>query len=54
MPKDVVDGESFTVFSIDSLPQYEKHYLQIYLDNCACKIENKQTRDYFDDNIFED
>ena len=47
--------EYFTVTSIDSLLVYKnKYYQQIYLDNCAYKIENKQMADYLDDNIFED
>ena len=52
-----VEGECeyFTVTSIDSLLVYKnKYYQQIYLDNCAYKIENKQMADYLDDNIFED
>ena len=30
-----------------------KHYLQVYLDNCAYKIGKTQMIDYFDDNLFE-
>ena len=30
-----------------------KYYLLLYLDNCAYKIVNKQTIDYFDDRLFE-
>ena len=53
MPED--DIECFTVISIDSLLVNEsKYYLQVYLDNCAYKIANKQMVDYLDDNVFED
>ena len=52
VPEDDVECESFTVISIDSLLIYEnKYYLQIYLDNCAYEIVNKQMTDYLD-NIF--
>ena len=45
----------FTVISIDSLFVYDnKHFVQVYLDNCAYKIVNKQMTDYLDDNLFED
>ena len=41
--------------SFDSLLVYEnKYYLEIYLDNCAYKIANKQMSDHLDDNLFED
>ena len=30
-----------------------KYYLQVYLDNCAYKIANKQMKDYLNDNLFE-
>ena len=49
----VPECESFTVISIDSLLVYvNKYYLQVYLDNCACKILNKQMTDYLDENFF--
>ena len=55
VPEDDIECESFTVISIDSLLVYEnKYYLQVYLDNCAYKIVNKQMTDYLDENIFED
>ena len=55
MSEEYIDCESFTVISIDSLIVYEnKYYLQMYLDNCAYKIPNKQMTDYFDENRFED
>ena len=55
MAEDGIECESFTVISIDSLLVYEnKYYLQVYLDNCAYKISNKQVADYFHDNLFED
>ena len=38
-----VECESFTVISIDSLLAYENKYsLQVYLDNCAYKVTNRQ------------
>ena len=55
VPEDDIECESFTVISIDSLLVYEnKYYSQVYLDNCAYKIINKQLTDYLDENIFED
>ena len=37
-----IECESFKLVSVDSLVLYEsKYYLQVYLDNCACKIWNK-------------
>ena len=43
----------FTAVSIDSLLIYEnKYYLQVYLDNCAYKIVNKQMTGYLDENFF--
>ena len=55
VPEDDIERESFTVISIDSLLLYdEKYYLQVFLDNCAYKIVNKQMTDYLDENLFED
>ena len=55
MPEDDIECESFTVISIDSLLLYEIiYYLQIYLDNCAYKVVNKQMVDYLHENLFED
>ena len=55
MPEDDIECELLTVISIDSLLVYEnKYYLQVYLDNCAHEIGNKQMTDYFDENHFED
>ena len=55
VPEDDIECESFTVISIDSLLVYEsKYYLQVYLDNCAYKLLNKQRTDYLDENLFED
>ena len=55
VPEDDIECESFTVISIFSLHVHEnKYYLQVYLDNCAYKIANKQMTDYIDENIFED
>ena len=58
VPEDDKECESFTVISIDSLLVYDKkYYLQVYLDNCAYKINcavNKQMTDYLGENLFED
>ena len=55
MPEEGIECESFTVNSIDSLLVYNNKYdLQVYLDNCAYKIVNKQMTDYLDENLFED
>ena len=52
MPDNDIECISFTVISIDSLLAYEnKYYLQVYLDNCAYKIVNKQKTDYLDEKI---
>ena len=54
MPEDDIECESFPVISIDSLLVYEhKYYLQVYLENCACKIVDKQMMDYLGENTFE-
>ena len=55
VPEDYIECKRLTVNSIDSLLVYEnKYYLQVYLDNYAYKIVNKQMTDYFDENVFED
>ena len=55
VPEDVIEFESFTIISVDSLLVYErKCYLQVYLDNCAYKIVNKQIPAYLDESLFED
>ena len=55
VPEDDIECESFTVISIDSLLVYnKKFFLQVYLNNCAYKIVNKQMTDYLDENLFED
>ena len=49
MPENGVKCDFFTFISIDSLFVYEsKYYMQIYLDNCASKIVDKQTIYYLD------
>ena len=46
VPEKNIECESFTAISIDSLLVYdEKYCLQVYLDNCAYKIVNKQMTD---------
>ena len=50
----IVDFESFTAISINSLlVSYSKFYLQVYLDNCAYKIVDRQMIDYHDGNLLE-
>ena len=40
---------------IDSLLVCEnKYYLEVYLDNCAYKIVNKQMTDYLDETFLEE
>ena len=56
MPEDGVEYESFihSIISADSLLLYKnKYYLQVYLDNCAYTIVDKQMTDYMDENLFE-
>ena len=54
MPEYDKQCESSTVNSIDSvLVCGNKYQLEVYLDNCAFKIANKQTTDYLEDNLFE-
>ena len=55
MPEDDIESESFIVISIDSLLVYDKkYYLQVYLNNCAYTIVNKQMTDYLDENVSKD
>ena len=55
VPKDDIESKSFEFNCIDSLLVYEnKYYLQVYLDNCANKIVNKQMTDCLDHSLFED
>ena len=55
VPEDDIGYKSFTVISIDSLLVCaKKYYLQVYLNNCAYKIVNKQLTDYPVQNLFED
>ena len=53
VPEGDIECESFTVISIYSLLVCDKkYYLQVYLDNYAYKIVNKQMADYLDGNLF--
>ena len=53
--EDDIECEYFTVISIDSFLVYDKkYYMQVYLDNCAYEIVNKQMADYLDENLIED
>ena len=50
VPENDKECEYFTVISIDFLLVYDtKYYLQVYLDNCAYTIANKQMTDYLDE-----
>ena len=41
-----IECESFTMVSVDSLPVYKNiYFIQLYLDNCAYKIETNQMKD---------
>ena len=52
--EDHIEYESFAAISIDALFVYKtKCYLQVYLDNCAYKIIEKQMINYLDENPFE-
>ena len=52
--ENVIECESFTVIFIDSLLIYnEKYYLQVFSDNCASKIVNKQMTDYLNEIFFD-
>ena len=43
VPRHDIECKCFTVISTDSLIGYQnKYYLQVYLDNCAYKLGNKQ------------
>ena len=54
VPEDDIKCESFTVISFDSLLVCKNKYLQVYLNNCAYKVVNKQMTDYLDEYLFED
>ena len=55
VPEDNKEMRTFQVISIVFLYVYEiEYYLQVYLDNWAYKITNKQMTDYLGDNLFED
>ena len=54
MPEHLAEFETFTVIYIASFLFYENQfYLQLYEDNCANKIVDKEMIDCFDDNILE-
>ena len=54
VPEDGVECGSFTIIFIDSLLNCDsKYYQQVYLDNCAYKIVDKQMIFYLDDSLFE-
>ena len=49
MPEDNIECESFWSFTC----MQNKYYLQVYWDNCAYKIIDKQMIDYLNENRFE-
>ena len=54
VPKNGVECQSFTVIFFYSLFVYDNtFYLQVYLNNCAYKIVDKQMIDYLEDNLSE-
>ena len=54
VPEHDIKCKSFTAISIDSLLiQKKRYYLQVYLDNCAYKLVDKQIIDYLGNNLFE-
>ena len=51
--EDGAECETFIIILLDSLLVYEnKDYLQIYLDNCASKVLDKQLVDNHGDHLF--
>ena len=53
VPENSIECVSLTVISIDFSFVYDStYYLQIYLDNCAYEIVDKQMADYINDNLF--
>ena len=55
MPEYDIECESSTVISTNSLLVYEnKYYLQVYLDDWACKIATKQVKVYLNEIFFKD
>ena len=49
VPGDNTECESFTVLFVDSLLVHDmKYYLQVFLENCAYIIVDKQMTDYLD------
>ena len=55
VPGDNMECKISTVISTDFLLVYQsKYYLQVYLDNCAYRIIDKEMINYLDENLFED
>ena len=53
MPEDKIECGSFTVISIGYLFVYKnKYHLQLYLDNYAYKVANRQITDFLGNNLF--
>ena len=53
MPQDDIEWESFMHYYWFFTCIQNKYYLQIYLDNFAYEVIEKQMIDYPDDNLFE-
>ena len=54
LPEYGAECKSFTIICIDSLLVYDnRYYLQVYLDNYASEIIDKQMVNYLDDNLLE-
>ena len=55
IPEADLECKFFRIMYIDSLLVCEnKYYLEVYLDNCAYKIVNKQMTDYLDETFLEE
>ena len=55
IPEADLECKFFRIMYIDSLLVCEnKYYLEVYLDNCAYKIVNKQVADYLDETFLEE
>ena len=55
VPEDDIECKSFTAICVDSLLAYDKKcYLQVYFDNFAYKVVNRQITNYLNAKLFED
>ena len=55
VPEDDIECKSFTAICVDSLlAYYKKCYLQVYFDNFAYKVVNRQITNDLNAKLFED